>query len=241
MPYPPSLGHSSDSGLATAGHVGVANNPTLFHAQAPLIPTGFIQGDQGMLVPVYPPDALNQYMAGSQDQGHAPTNSGSAEGQPPVTWRPYPPPPICPQTVIFHSYINPPLTAPPPHHHLGAHAWIPGHALHGVTPQLGNPHGVPGRRISSTPAGGPTSNPMASSFERGLVPPRRQYRRDNHAQHHKSNNNFARGTAGRFGKAPSDAQRSPSDTPVSVPQIPIPETSIDASWEHWNTDQSNLA
>ncbi|KAF8559994.1 hypothetical protein OG21DRAFT_1502343 [Imleria badia] len=241
MHYPPSLGHSSDSSLATVGHLGVANNPTLLHTQAPLIPTGFIQGDQGMLVPVYPPDALNQYMAGSQDQGQAPTNSGSAEGQPPTTWRSYPPPPICPQTVIFHSYINPPLTAPPPHH-LGTHAWIPGHAWHGVTPQLGNPQGVPGRRISSAPAGGPASIPMTSSSERGLIPPRRQYRRDNHGQHHKNNNNFARGTAGRFGKAPFDAPRSPSDIqPVSVPQIAVPDTFIDANWQRWSTDQGNLA
>lgn len=234
MPYPPSLGHGSDSGQATAGHLGVTNNPTLLHTQAPLIPTGFIQGDQGMLVPVYPPDALNQYMAGSQDQAQAPTNSGSAEGQSPVTWRPYPPPPIRPQALIFHSYINPPLTAPPPHH-LGTHAWIPSHAWHGVAPQLGNPHGVPGRRISSSPAGGPASSPMGPTLERNLVPPRRQYRRDNHSQHHK--NNFARGTTGRFGKASFDAPRSLSDiNQPSVPQIAMPDTSIDANWQRWNTE-----
>lgn len=234
MPYPPSLGHSSDSGQTTPSHLGVANNPTLLHAQAPLIPTGFIQGDQGMLVPVYPPDALNQYMAGNQDQAQAPTNSGSAEGQPSVTWRPYPPPPIRPQAVIFHSYINPPLTTPPPHH-LGTHTWMPGHTWHGVTPQSGNPHGVPGRRISSSPAGGPASIPMGSSFERNIIPPRRQYRRDNHSQHHK--NNFTRGTAGRFGKTSFDAPRSPPDIqPVSVHQMAIPDTTIDANWQRGSTD-----
>ena len=239
MPYPPPPGHGSDAGQATAVHQGVANNPALLHTQAPLIPTGFIQGDQGMLVPVYPPDALNQYMAGNQDQGQAPTNSGSAEGQPPVTWRPYPPPPIRSQAVIFHSYINPPLTAPPLHH-LGAHAWIPGHTWHGVPPQSGNSHGVPGRRISSSSVGGPASIPMGSSFERNLVPPRRQYRRDNHSQHHK--NNFVRGTNGRFGKASFEGPRSPSGIqPVSVPQIPIPDTSIDANWQRWNTDQGDPA
>ncbi|KAF8433581.1 hypothetical protein L210DRAFT_975593 [Boletus edulis BED1] len=238
MRYPPPLGQNSDPGQATAGLPGVANNPTIIHTQAPLIPTGFIQGDHGMLVPVYPPDALNQYMTGNQDQGQVPTNSGSVES--PVTWRPYPPPPICPQTVILHSYINPPLTAPP--HPLGPHAWIPPHAYHGVTPSLGNPHGVPGRRISSALTGGPASIPMASTFERGLVPPRRQYRRDNHVQHHK--NNCARGTAGRYGKAPFDASRSPSDIPpASVSQSSVPDTSIDADWQRsdWNTDQGNFA
>jgi hypothetical protein len=33
--------------------------------QAPLIPTGFIQNEQGTLIPVYQPEALDQYMAGS--------------------------------------------------------------------------------------------------------------------------------------------------------------------------------
>lgn len=238
MPYPPP-GHSSDVGQANVIHQGVANNPTVLHTQAPLIPTGFIQGDQGMLVPVYPPDALNQYMAGNQDQGQVPGNSGSAEGQPPVTWRPYPPPPIRPQAVIFHPYINPPLTAPPPHA-LGAHAWVPGHMWHGVPPQSGNGGRMLGRRISSSPVGGPTSVPVGSSVDRNLVPPRRQYRRDNHSQHHK--NNFTRGAAGRFGKAPFEAPRSPPDIQsVSAPQIAVPETPIDASWQSWNTDQGNSA
>lgn len=236
MPYPPPLGHGPDVGQATVIQQGVASNPTLLHTQAPLIPTGFIQGDQGMLVPVYPTDALNQYMAGNQDQGQAPNNSGSAEGQSPVTWRPYPPPPIRPQAVIFHSYINPPPTAPPPHP-LGAHAWVPGHTWHGVPPQPGNGHAMPGRRMSSSPVGGPA--PMGSNFERNLVPPRRQYRRDNH---HK--NNFARGTAGRFGKASFEAPRSPSDVqPAPIPQIAIPNTLpvTDANWQRWNTDQGNPA
>ncbi|KAG9314018.1 hypothetical protein JVU11DRAFT_4796 [Chiua virens] len=162
MPYAPLLGPSPDS-----GHQGVANNPTLIHAQAPLIPTGFIQGDQGMLVPVYPPDALNQYMTGNQDQSQPSTNSGIAEGQSSVAWRTCPPPPVRPQAVIFHSYINPPLTAPP---HLGAHAWVPGHAWQGVAPQTGNPHGMPGRRVASAP-GGPTPIPMGSGFERNYGAP----------------------------------------------------------------------
>jgi hypothetical protein len=234
LPYPPSLGHGPDSGQVPTGHLGLASNPTILHTQAPLIPTGFIHGDQGMLVPVYPPDALNQYMAGNQDQGQAPTNSGSTERQPPVAWRPYPPPPIRP-AVIFHPYINPPLTAPPPHH-LGAHQWAPGHPWHGVAAQLGNPHGGPGRRIASSPAGGPAPIPMGSGFERNLVPPRRQYRRDNHSQPHK--NNFTRGPVGRFGKPPFDAPRSPSDIQsTSVPQIAVPDTSVDANWQRWNTDQ----
>lgn len=240
MPYPPPLSHGADSGQVTAGHLGVANNPTLLHSQAPLVPTGFIQGDQGMLVPVYPPDALNQYMAGNQEQGQAPTNPGSAEGQPPVTWRPYPPPPICPPTVIFHPYINPP-PAPPPPHHLGTHTWMPGHPWHRVAPQPGNPQGPPGRRITSAPAGGQASIPMASNFERSSVPPRRQYRRDNYAQqHHK--NTFIRGTAGRFGKVPFDAPRSPSDVqPEPASHNAASDSSIDANWPRWNTDRGNFA
>lgn len=232
MAYPPPVPHSSDPNQAVPVPQGAANNATLFHTQAPLIPTGFITGDQGMLVPVYPPDALNQYMAGNQDQCLAP-NSGNAEGQPPVTWRPYPPPPIRPQAVVFHSYINPPL-ATPPLHHLGAHGWISGPTWHGP-PQSGNGHGVPGRRISTSPVGGSASMPMGSNLERNMVP-RRHYRRDNHVQHHK--NNFGRGPGGRFGKPSFEAVRSPQDMPP--PRI-ASEPSIDANWQRWNTEQGNPA
>lgn len=41
-------------------------------AQAPLVPSGFIQNEQGTLIPVYPPDALDQYMA---NQGTNPNSN----------------------------------------------------------------------------------------------------------------------------------------------------------------------
>ncbi|KAF9225409.1 hypothetical protein BS17DRAFT_778555 [Gyrodon lividus] len=239
FPHHPSvsLGHPGpESGQCGPGHLSAANNP---HTQAPVIPTGFIQGDQGMLVPVYPPDALNQYMTGNQDQPtQAPTNSsGSTEGQPAIAWHPYPPPvaPVNPQTVIFHPYINSP---PPASHQMGTHAWFPGHAWLGVPPQFGHTQGVPGRRFSSSPAGGPATVMMGSNFERNL-PPRRQYRRETQAQYHK--NNFARGPAGRPPKSSFNSSRFPSNvqppsTLHSAPHGPHGDMPVDGSRKHWSAD-----
>lgn len=40
--------------------------PQHLATQAPLIPTGFIQNEQGTLIAVYQPEALDQYLAGSE-------------------------------------------------------------------------------------------------------------------------------------------------------------------------------
>src|ERR1700722_3220136 len=39
-------------------------------SQAPLLPTGFIHGEQGTLMPVYHPDALEQYMSALRPGAH---------------------------------------------------------------------------------------------------------------------------------------------------------------------------
>jgi len=50
--------------------------PQHLAAKAPLIPTGFIQNEQGTLIAVYQPEALDQYLAGSRSvpatAGHQP-------------------------------------------------------------------------------------------------------------------------------------------------------------------------
>jgi hypothetical protein len=218
--------------------MGTPNNPANPHMQAPVIPTGFIQGDQGMLVPVYPPDALNQYMTGNPDQqAQAPTNpSGSTEGRPTVAWHPYPPPvaPVNSQPVIFHPYINSPLP-PPGSHQMGTHGWIPGHGWLGVPPQLGHTQGVPGRRFSSSPAGGPATVMMGSGFERNL-PPRRQHRREPQAQYQK--NNFYRGPAGRPPKSSFNSPRSPPNVPPAsaLHSVPHGDTFMDGNWQRWSAD-----
>ncbi|KAF8841966.1 hypothetical protein BDN67DRAFT_1010225 [Paxillus ammoniavirescens] len=239
-PYPSvSLGHPGQESIPSGpGQIGTANNPANPHMQAPVIPTGFIQGDQGMLVPVYPPDALNQYMTGNPDQqAQVPTDSsGSTEGRPAVAWHPYPPPvaPLNSQAVIFHPYINSPLP-PPASHQMGTHGWIPGHGWLGVPPQLGHTQGVPGRRFSSSPAGGPATVMMGSGFERNL-PPRRQHRREPQAQYHQ--NNFYRGPAGRPPKSSFNSSRSPPNVPPAsaLHSVPHGDTFMNGNWQLRSAD-----
>ncbi|KAF8807798.1 hypothetical protein BYT27DRAFT_7189890 [Phlegmacium glaucopus] len=68
IPYPvlPPRPHDTDPG-----------QPHHINAQAPLVPTGFIQNDQGTLVAVYHPEALDQYLARTQGSpAPPPTNIG---------------------------------------------------------------------------------------------------------------------------------------------------------------------
>ena len=53
--------------------------PQHIATQAPLIPTGFIQNEQGTLIPVYQPEALDQYLAGT---GCAPANVAPRQPHP---------------------------------------------------------------------------------------------------------------------------------------------------------------
>ncbi|KIJ66334.1 hypothetical protein HYDPIDRAFT_26694 [Hydnomerulius pinastri MD-312] len=225
-PYPtPSIGQPR------AESHGAVNNATNPHTQAPLMPTGFIQGDQGMLVPVYPPDALNQYMSGTQDTPvQAPPNSfGSTETQSSVAWRPFPSgTALHPQAVIMQPYLNSHALPPPTPHQMGPHGWLPGHPWHGM-------QGVPSRQFVSSPATGAVTVGADSNFERNL-PPRRQFRRDNQAQYHK--NNFSRGPTGRFPRGSFSSSRSPSNTqPALTPQtggVSQGELSAGIDWQHWS-------
>ena len=62
-------------------------------AQAPLVPTGFIQGEQGTLIPVYQPEALDQYMT-SGTQTPAPPSQSQTQNT--SAWGQYPPAPTFP-------------------------------------------------------------------------------------------------------------------------------------------------
>lgn len=137
--------------------------------QAPLIPTGFIHGDQGILVPVYPPDALDQYMTGAQVE-QASTSADtppSLPAQPPNTWRPYPPPAFTPG-IPMPPGIQHPSAGPFPM--MGPQGWMPNQA----------PFSVNQYRQSQTNVSlGPNGAPMQTTFEQRGAPSWRQYRRDN--------------------------------------------------------------
>jgi len=139
--------------------------------EAPLIPTGFIHGDQGILVPVYPPDALNQYMTGAHGE-QAPTSADtpppSLPVQPHNTWRPYPPPVFTPG-VPMPPGLRHQNTGPFPM--MGPQGWMPNHPPFGMN------------RHRQSPTDGPVGSngaPMHPMFEqRGGAPSRRPYRRGN--------------------------------------------------------------
>ncbi|TCD68103.1 hypothetical protein EIP91_011556 [Steccherinum ochraceum] len=72
--------------------------------QPPLRPTGFMQGEQG-LIPVYQPDALNRYMT-TGGQSDSPSGQAPAH-QPPAVWPQYAHVPMYP-----YMYYHPPSMAP---------------------------------------------------------------------------------------------------------------------------------
>lgn len=53
--------------------------------QPPLAPTGFFQGEQGALIPVYAVDALEKYMAGADQTGPSPSVSSATDHTTPVS------------------------------------------------------------------------------------------------------------------------------------------------------------
>ncbi|KAH7886154.1 hypothetical protein F5I97DRAFT_1809036 [Phlebopus sp. FC_14] len=227
-PYPSSMGHPCpDSGPAPPGITNLANLPT----QAPLMPTGFIHGDQGMLVPVYPPDALNQYMLGSQEQEtSAPANtSGTADAQSAVAWRPYSSgATVHTQAVILHSYPNSHALQTP--HQMVTQGWIPNHAWQGMASHSAHMQGVPGRQFPlPSPVGGVPTGRIESPFGRNL-PSRRQHRRDNQMQYHK--NNVPR-SSGRTSRTTLSSSRStPNAQPLPTSGLPPSDTGSD--WQHWD-------
>ncbi|KAJ8597592.1 hypothetical protein M405DRAFT_389081 [Rhizopogon salebrosus TDB-379] len=157
--------------------------------QAPLIPTGFIHGDQGILVPVYPPDALNQYMSGVQGEqaSASPGTPPPHPTEPPNAWRPYLPPAFTPHMSV------PPATQHPgtvPFPMMGPQGWLPNQAAFGMHQHRQSPTNVP---LGSNGA------PMQPMFEQRGAPFRRQYRRGNHI-HIK---NGGRGQPGRSARGPA--------------------------------------
>lgn len=187
--------------------------------QAPLLPTGFIHGDQGILVPVYPPDALNQYMSGAQDgqtstSALADTPPPSLPCQPPNVWRPYLPSAFTPGVPIPSGIQHPSAGAFPM---MGPQGPMPNQASFGM-----NQH-----RYSSGPLC--SGAPMQPMFEQRGAPSRRQYRKGNHP-HIK---NGGRGQPGRYPRGsfvPNGAMSGPLHFTGSQQ-----DTRNASEWNHWGS------
>ncbi|KAJ6621088.1 hypothetical protein B0H10DRAFT_2215358 [Mycena sp. CBHHK59/15] len=92
--------------------------------QAPLQPTGFIQNEQGTLIPVYQPEALDQYMASNQV---VPTSTPPAQPPNGAAWPQFPlPPPHAFPAPIPPMMGMPPRPFPPPAQPAVNGGWIPG-------------------------------------------------------------------------------------------------------------------
>lgn len=159
------------------------SQPQHLNSRAPLVPTGFIQNEQGTLIAVYQPEALDQYMAGT----HA---TPPPLPQPPIqsvpTWPQYPQPP--------YPYPGPPQamvvpSRPPPSTQVG---WAPSHGYAHqaplTTPQIPVSRPSPAFRGGYNDIGRQTGTPHIR---------RQSIRRDQNTTHNPGRNNQTRTFHGR--------------------------------------------
>ncbi|KAF7347648.1 RNA binding protein [Mycena venus] len=99
-------------------------DPSSPRGQAPLQPTGFIQNEQGTLIPVYQPEALDQYMASNQAAPGATPTTQPQNGA--ATWQQFPPPSHAFPNAIHPMMGIPPRAFPPQAQPSVNGGWVPG-------------------------------------------------------------------------------------------------------------------
>lgn len=175
MPYP--------TGPATSEQTGPHASQAA--VQPPLRATGFIQGEHGMLIPVYQPEALNQYMSNAEHpQSPAPVVPTAT---PPVSvWPQYPPIHMYPYAAPMHSL------APSPSQHSQQRGWVPSPAplvLPATQQQAALQHAPLPYMLTASSSGSlstsgsfrgsyPSSQTMHQFGQRNTPPPRRYNRRE---------------------------------------------------------------
>ena len=193
--------------------------------QAPVVPTGFIHGDQGTLIAVYNQDALEQYMSSAR--------SGVSSSQPRngATWQqPTPPPPLSfvAQSALPASsssqaftgtgmgWVNGPLPQGPP--------LPPCHPVNAVPDPPMAYHQLTGVRGSSCDsAGGQPSSVLL----------RRNQRRDQQDIHNGGRTDHSRAASNRYPRTNGGN----ADQTVHAVQINSPHlTPLLSDWNQWTTD-----
>ncbi|KAH9835913.1 uncharacterized protein C8Q71DRAFT_908297 [Rhodofomes roseus] len=159
-------------------------HPSHANQQPPLRPTGFIQGQHGMLIPVYQPEALHQYMSSTeqnQPPGHGTTHPPHASTWPQHTQYPFVPYSNSMQhTEPSHTQNSQPYLQK---------AWTPSPASHDMSTQGASSYHrgplflPPAASLSSMPSfdgGYPVPFPAMRHMHRnaGVPSPRRHHRRD---------------------------------------------------------------
>ncbi|KAF7339286.1 RNA binding protein [Mycena sanguinolenta] len=205
--------------------------PSSPRGQAPLQPTGFIQNEQGTLIPVYQPEALDQYMASNQaapgtSPGPQPQNGSAA-------WQQFPPP-AHPFPNTIHPMIGIPPRAFPPQAQPSAKSsgWIPGQ--YPPPPHAAGPGNVP---IQPANLRGGYQEGGQGMIPNGRRPP--GGRRDQHpsAPHTNRsnptravpNNRYPRGGMHQLGYSPRESVQQLQPLPRQAQFNPAP-----ADWHQWN-------
>lgn len=163
---------------------GTDQAPQRVSGQAPLMPTGFIQNDQGTLIAMYQPEALDQYMAGAgvAYPGGPPRLQNSSGTPWPHYTYPYPP--------------RHPIPAPPSQHAATNSGWnhpgqsLPPQAVGQITQNSNSQHANPG---------GGTVERNNANPPQSITTHRRQGRRDSQLMVNTSRNN-PRGFVGRHSR-----------------------------------------
>ncbi|KAG5654700.1 hypothetical protein H0H81_007456 [Sphagnurus paluster] len=153
--------------------------------RAPLAPTGFIQNEQGTLIAVYQPEALDQYMAGAHAAPPA-LQQPSAQNLP--TWPQYP------QSAYSFAAPTVPIPTRPSLPPVGNGTWMQNTGFNPVQPVHSTPH-IPQTPNITTGLGGFRSGYSDISGTTPQVPPfrRQAARRDqNGPQTNNGRNNQSR-------------------------------------------------
>ncbi|EMD41879.1 hypothetical protein CERSUDRAFT_120789 [Gelatoporia subvermispora B] len=161
------------------------------NSQAPLQPTGFIQGEHGTLIPVYNPEALNQYMSSTQ-HGQSPPPQSTAPSQAIKTWPPFAVP-MYPYALAQNRPPHSPLNPPPrnwmlsPSHPSGPGTHYP--HMHPTPPPMLLPAASSSGSISSASSarGAYMSAPHVQQFAPRHTPPPRRFNRRDSYQHNAFN------------------------------------------------------
>ncbi|KAJ6520039.1 hypothetical protein C8R45DRAFT_45361 [Mycena sanguinolenta] len=202
-------------------------DPSSPRGQAPLQPTGFIQNEQGTLIPVYQPEALDQYMASNQT---APGTNPAPQPQN-GSWQQFPPPAHPFPNAIHPSMGVPPRAFPPQAQPNVNSGWIPGQF---PPPHAAAPGNVPNQSANfrgGYQEGGQCMTPN------GRRPP--GGRRDQHpsAPHNNrsnparavANTRYPRGGMHQLGYSPRESVQQLQSLPRQAQFNSAP-----ADWQQWN-------
>lgn len=209
-------------------------------SQPPLLPTGFIQGEQGTLIAVYHPDALDQYMSGTQQGAQPPTQH---HPQNPPAWSNYPHHPYPFNLPMPHVMGGPPhqLQSNNGQAQLSANVgWAPGSSpLELPGSQHQQPNIAPGSfapTFNRQPGTTFRGNYETGGGQANTPPPKRQHRRDQQNTYNMNRNNQSRTYPTRYSRGMNTSYPSLNTENVVPQQLhtrPSQFGPVSEDWSQW--------